>query len=137
MGFSTFVRELAGLLPLVFLPLFHIHSPASKSTKVWTTFYLSLLTIFLCFPERWAAFSTGVSAYIAAKPAKAAVIALSIGVPLKYLQRKLRFARVNALKMKYGFTDDPKTYEDMTVEQAQEVERNMAEVSIAIADMLL
>jgi len=28
--------------------------------------------------------------------------------------------------MKYGFTDDPSTWEDMTVELAQENEHNMA-----------
>ena len=38
-----------------------------------------------------------------------------------------RYARINDLKQKFGFTDDPETWKDMTVEQAQEVESNMAE----------
>lgn len=38
-----------------------------------------------------------------------------------------RFDRLNAIRRKYGFTDDPKSYVHMTPEQAQEVERNLAE----------
>ncbi|KAF2764538.1 hypothetical protein EJ03DRAFT_339718 [Teratosphaeria nubilosa] len=65
--------------------------------------------------------------YTVEHPLVAALPLASIAVPLKYLQRKLRYSRLNALKWKYGFTDDPKTYEKMTLEQAQEVERNIAE----------
>src|SRR5437773_5328986 len=34
---------------------------------------------------------------------------------------------LKAIKKKYGFTKDPKTYQDMTVDVAQEVEKNLAE----------
>ncbi|KAI9828118.1 MAG: hypothetical protein M1832_003645 [Thelocarpon impressellum] len=40
---------------------------------------------------------------------------------------RLRFKRVDALKTKYGFTEDPKSYGNMTIEQAQEIERSLAE----------
>lgn len=68
--------------------------------------------------------------YVVEEPIKAGLIALGVGVPLKFIQRKIRFARLNTIRMKYGFTDDPASFENMTVEQAQEVESNMAEVSI-------
>lgn len=66
--------------------------------------------------------------YIINHPAEAALIAVAVGAPLKYVQRKLRFSRINAIKWKFGFTDNPSTWEDMTIEQAQEIEQNMAEV---------
>lgn len=43
------------------------------------------------------------------------------------LVNRRRFDRLNAIKKKYGFTDDPKTYTNMTPGQAQEVEHNLAE----------
>lgn len=66
--------------------------------------------------------------FIVNEPLKAAITALIIGAPLKYIQRKLRFARINHIKWKFGFTDDPNTWKNMTIEQAQEIEQNMAEV---------
>ncbi|KAH0563124.1 hypothetical protein GP486_002305 [Trichoglossum hirsutum] len=38
-----------------------------------------------------------------------------------------RFNRLKAIKKKHGFTKDPKTYQGMTVDVAQEIERNLAE----------
>lgn len=38
-----------------------------------------------------------------------------------------RYNRLKAIKAKYGFTENPKTYQDMTVDVAQEVEKNLAE----------
>ena len=38
-----------------------------------------------------------------------------------------RFSRLNAIKQKYGFTNDPKSYKDMTPDQAHEVGCNLAE----------
>ena len=38
-----------------------------------------------------------------------------------------RYNRVKAIKAKYGFSKDPRTYQDMTVDVAQEVEKNLAE----------
>lgn len=54
---------------------------------------------------------------------------LGVAILLSYvaLVQYLRFSNVNSLKAKYGFSDDSRSYEHMTVEQAQEVERNLAE----------
>jgi hypothetical protein len=38
-----------------------------------------------------------------------------------------RYSRVNAIKKKYGYTSDPASYKDMTIEIAQEIEKNLAE----------
>ena len=56
---------------------------------------------------------------------------LTIAIPLLLcylgLVRYLRHRNINRLKQKYGFTADKDSYKDMTVEQAQEIERNIAE----------
>jgi hypothetical protein len=109
-----------------FIPLFWKFSPASKSTKVWTTLYFTLCTTYTYSSEFRAALASLLDA-ARERPLQALGLALLIAIPLKYIQRKLRFARLNALKWKHGFTDDPASYENMTVQQAQEVERNMAE----------
>lgn len=49
-----------------------------------------------------------------------------LSVYVWYVNRH-RFDRLNAIKRKYGFTNDPKTYMNMTPDQAQAVERNLAE----------
>lgn len=54
-------------------------------------------------------------------------ILISLCAQAKYAQRKLRFRRLKEIKMKYRFSKNPASYADMTMEQAQEVERNMAE----------
>ncbi|MCJ1457883.1 hypothetical protein MMC28_008252 [Mycoblastus sanguinarius] len=41
--------------------------------------------------------------------------------------RLLRFNNVNNIKYTYGFTDDPLTYQNMTVRQAQIIQSNLAE----------
>ena len=41
--------------------------------------------------------------------------------------RYFRYQRVNMIKKCYGFTDDLKSYEDMTPDQAQAVLKNLAE----------
>ena len=127
------LEKLLGLVPLAFIPAFYKLSPASKSTKLWTIFYLTILAFYVYFPENSKEFIASIRNYVVNKPAKAAAIAVSVGVPLKYLQRKLRFARINAIKMKYGYTADPASWENMTIEQAQEIESNMAEVSIPLS----
>lgn len=58
-----------------------------------------------------------------------AVFLVLAGMFITHLKtvRRYRFKNVNDLKKRHGFTNDPRTYMNMTVEQAQEVERNMAE----------
>ncbi|KAF2171333.1 hypothetical protein M409DRAFT_18448 [Zasmidium cellare ATCC 36951] len=117
-------QQLFSVAPLLFIPIFWRFSPASKSTKLWTTIYLSIAAIYIAFPE----VIKPLLAAVAENPFKAAGITLSVAVPLKYIQRKLRFARINAIKWKHGFNSaNPKTWQDMTIEQAKEIEQNMAE----------
>ncbi|KAA6406716.1 MAG: hypothetical protein FRX48_09439 [Lasallia pustulata] len=54
-------------------------------------------------------------------------IVLSIMLVYMSLVAYFRFNNVNRLKTKHGFTADARSFEKMTVEQAQEVQRNMAE----------
>lgn len=41
--------------------------------------------------------------------------------------RHFRYQRVNLIKKTYGFTCDPKSYKDMTPDEAQAVLKNLAE----------
>lgn len=124
------VEPLLGVAVAGFTLAFCRLSPASKSTKAWIIFYLLCLAVSFFNPRTVAAAAVFVKDYTVRYPVKSAAIFLSIAIPLKYLQRKLRFARINAIKHKFGYTDDPKSWADMTVEQAQEIEANMAEVSL-------
>jgi hypothetical protein len=124
------LEPLLGLALLGFVLAFCKLSPASKSTKVWSILYLTILASYVYNPETFKAISVSIRDYIVEEPGKAALITVIIGVPLKYVQRKLRFARMNAIKWKFGYTDDPASWENMTIEGAQEIESNMAEVSI-------
>ena len=125
-----FVLEpLLGLALLGFVLAFCKLSPASKSTKAWTVLYLTILASYVYYPETFKAVSVSIRNYVVEKPGIAALVAVTTGAPLKYVQRKLRFARINAIKWKFGYTDDPASWENMTIEQAQEIESNMAEVS--------
>ena len=40
---------------------------------------------------------------------------------------QFRYQRVNTIKKRYGFTDDPKSYKDMTPDEAQATLKNLAE----------
>lgn len=104
-------------------------SPASKSTKVWLTFYITVILSYLYAPAAFHAASSSIRNYFINEPTKAVLIAVAVALPLKYIQRKLRFSRINGIKWKFGFTDDPASWGNMTIEQAQEIEANMAEVS--------
>ncbi|KAK5045932.1 hypothetical protein LTR84_008718 [Exophiala bonariae] len=103
--------------------------PASKSTKVWSTFYPTVLLSYLYNSDAFKAASASARKYTRDEPANAVLIAFAILAPLKYIQRKLRFARINATKWKYGYTDGPASWEHMTIKEAQEIEANMAETS--------
>ena len=41
--------------------------------------------------------------------------------------RHFRYQRVNTIKKRYGFTDDPDSYKDMTPDVSQAVLKNLAE----------
>lgn len=67
------------------------------------------------------------NAFIVKNPIGTTILVIILGKSFKYIQQRLRFNRLNAIKLKYGYTRDPDTWADMTIEQAQEIERNMAE----------
>ena len=56
-------------------------------------------------------------------------LALSLLLLSLYMStvRYLRFNNVSRLKKYYGYTSEKHTFKDMTIEQAQEIERNLAE----------
>ena len=113
------VPEIIFMIPklgfILLLPLFYVYSPTSTSVKLQSLLILAVFPSTLYFP----AFSS-VKFFVVDHPLKALLFALSIGTPLKYFQRKLRYSRLNAIKMKYGYSKNPNSWEDMTVEQAQE-----------------
>jgi len=100
---------------ILLLPLFYVCSPSSTSTKLQSLLILAVLASTFYFPT----FSF-IKSFVVDHPSKALLFTLAIGAPLKYIQRKLRYSRLNAIKKKYGYTANPASWEDMTVEQAQE-----------------
>ena len=121
------LTKIFALLPLLLLPGFFLHSPTSHSAKLQIFLGLTALACHLYYTDGEKAIYSSAQSYAVSHPLKTIVCVVILGSCFKYLQQKLRFARLNAIKMKYGFTDNPKTFENMTVDQAQEVERNMAE----------
>jgi hypothetical protein len=117
---------LAGLM-LSLLPQFYLHSPTSLSVKIESFVALCTLASYTTLSELWKSVFSSVTNFASAQPVLSATLFLFTVITLKYLQRKLRYARLNAIIMKYGFAHDPATWEDMTVEQAQEIENNLGE----------
>jgi hypothetical protein len=66
----------------------------------------------------------GAGAWLMAKPLGLLVLLANL-----YLiwVHSIRHNRVKAIKKKYGYTKDPRSYQDMTIGIAQEVENNLAE----------
>lgn len=119
-------KILAGFM-LSLLPQFYLQSSASLSVKIESFLVLCALASYVALFELWKSAFSVVANFVYVQPLLSATLFLFAAVPLKYLQRKLRYARLNAITMKYGFTHDPATWEDMTVEQAQEIENNLGE----------
>ena len=94
---SLTLENLFGLALLGFIPAFYMLSPASKSTELWKTFYLATLASNFHYPEAFRAFVASVRIRAAANPVQAGLFAVSIGALLKYIQRKIRFAHINAI----------------------------------------
>jgi len=88
---------------------------------------ISALTTYLRYPQTGNWIFSPLKEFAIEHPIETVILPIAVGSPIKYLQRKLRLARINAVKMKYGFTEDLEAWENMTLEQAQEIERNMAE----------
>lgn len=120
------VGMVAGAIFLLFGPFFAL-SPVSADAKLRIVVLLSLVTACITYPEVGSALFNEVKTFALGHPLRLAGLVLGVGIPLRYLQQKLRFSRVNTLKMKYGFTNDPSSFMAMTVEQAQEIETNIGE----------
>lgn len=101
------VENALGATFILFLPAFYKNSPASASTKIWTTFYSLLLAFYVYCPEEFQSVIASVKHSFKETPVKATLTTIAILTPLKYIQTELRFARINAIKMKYRYTDDP------------------------------
>ncbi|KAK0120092.1 hypothetical protein ONS95_011505 [Cadophora gregata] len=130
---------------LLLLPGFILYSPTSTSAKAIVTALLAptAFNILIQPPTAPTALGTllpqvaiskhlfGTNSLDSMKPAMFSFYhVFEFGTILcfwRYFQQKSRYGRINALKEKYGFTDDPTSWKDMTVEQAQEIESNMAE----------
>lgn len=124
---SLTMEKMLAALMLSLLPQFYFYSSSSLSVKIESFLVLCALASYITLSEHWNSAFSSVANFVSAQPLLSATLFLFVAVPLKYLQRKLRYARLNSIIMKYGFTHDPATWEDMTVEQAQEVENNLGE----------
>lgn len=114
-------------LLLLLLPGFYLYSPTSASTKILIAVVLSMLGTYSYTPELFHSTLFVAKTYVLKHRIKSAIMVIIIAAEFKHVQHKLRFARINAIKQKFGYTEDPQSWKDMTVEQAQEVEANMAE----------
>ncbi len=65
--------------------------------------------------------------FFLATPITEIILVIVILAPLKYAQVKLRYLRLNNLKFTLQYTNDPASWEHMTVDEAQYIERNLAE----------
>jgi len=101
------IVKIIQLIPLLLLPGFYLYSPTSTSNKFYIFLILSLLATHSYFPEEAFAVYNPIKSFILGHPWETLSLAITAGIPLKYLQRKLRCARINATKWKYGYTDDP------------------------------
>lgn len=88
---------------------------------------LSFFFTYRLLPELVHSTYSDVKEVIWRHPYKCAVFLLITAIHLKALQQKLRFARLETIKKKHSYTEDPASWKNMTVKQAQEIERNIAE----------
>ena len=118
-----------GLLSVFFglLLFFYLHSPTSTSVKIQSFLILLGISVHTLYPGVYAAVWNSILKALYEQPITSGIVAAGILGLWRYTQQKLRYARINAIKLKYGYSSDPKTYEDMTVKVAQEIEANTAE----------
>lgn len=75
-------------------------------------------------------FLESIRSYPLLHPRKMLAFSVVVWALFRKSQQSLRYTRLNALnalKAKHGFTHDPRTFNAMSIEVAQEVEANMAE----------
>ncbi|KAH7346518.1 hypothetical protein BKA65DRAFT_551425 [Rhexocercosporidium sp. MPI-PUGE-AT-0058] len=123
------IFKVVGGFLLLLLPGFYLYSATSTSSKVIVTAFL------IVFLREYSADSLPYADFHVVPlfsnfkdiPASTAAYLATIAALLYTRQQGLRYARINKLKTKFSFTDDPASFKNMTVGQAQEIERNMAE----------
>lgn len=103
-------------------------TPQSALTKMTTEIRSLVATQFQLMFNSFIDLSKNHGSLIASSNGYHYVLATVILVAIYMaIVNQLRFRRLNAIKKKHGFSDDPKSYENMTPDQAQEIEKNLAE----------
>ncbi|KAJ5051705.1 uncharacterized protein L3040_001478 [Drepanopeziza brunnea f. sp. 'multigermtubi'] len=106
---------------------FYLYSPTSICFKMQFSVILLALATYTSPPEPvGSSLSDFKDRVFKNSPASAAFLVMAV-IQFKLFQRVLRFERIKAIKSKYGYTEDSATWKDMTIDQAQEIERNIAE----------
>jgi hypothetical protein len=117
---------LAGFM-LLFLSTFYTHSTVSLSVKIQSFLAISTLVSYCLRPRIWESAICHLLTFSRQQPLLTTTILVISTRAFICFQQKLRYSRLNAIRTKYGFTNDPASWEDMTVEQAQEIENNIGE----------
>lgn len=112
---------------VLLLPGFYLYSPASGTVKLLSFLGVCGLATYYHNLEPANILLAEVKAYPSLHPWKTLLYACMLCYPFAAVQQKLRYARLDALMDKYGFTEDPNTFRKMSIEVAQEVEANIAE----------
>jgi len=115
------------VLCFILLPVFYQLHHKSAVMLLQTILGIALVASCRHSQTTGQGFISAVKDIVMTHPFTTIILIIAIATPLKYLQRKLRFLRLNTIKMKYGYTNNPESWENMTIEEAQEIERNMAE----------
>ncbi|CZS92774.1 uncharacterized protein RAG0_03286 [Rhynchosporium agropyri] len=109
---------------LLLLPGFYLSSPTSKSAKLLTTMLIAGYAISTRM-DTYSILWSGLSVFFGDVYVSIGSILFTLAI--RQIQQNRRYARINKLKSKFSFNDDPTSWKNMTVEQAQEIESNMAE----------
>jgi hypothetical protein len=99
MMFSSVIIRTFELFPLLPLPTLFAYSPTSPSAKIQIFMVISALATYLCYPQTGNSIFSSLKDFVVEHPIEIAVLSVAVGSPLKYLQHKLRFARINAIDM--------------------------------------
>ncbi|KAL2069645.1 hypothetical protein VTL71DRAFT_14324 [Oculimacula yallundae] len=115
-----------GAILLLLLPGFYLFSSTSRSTKLLVTLVL-ILGVISTHLDATSLFEALSSSNVFHYPIVSIGAFFLVPITFRCIQQNRRNARVNHLKKRFGFNEDPTSWKNMTVEQAQEIECNMAE----------
>jgi len=121
------ISKVSGFLVLLLLPGFYAWSPTSLSVKIQSLFILAILAAYMSFPTERQYISSAAKDLAVDHPTAVILSTLLVIITFKYLQRKLRYSRLNAIKRRYGYNSNPFTWSEMSIPIAKEIERNIAE----------